>query len=494
MSRTLNYFRTTPLGELVTGSAHQAHPTDVTAPLGIRFAGRTILALHVALEKAATVRVAFDTAGAPRLSGIRHIRQRSTPELADVLRAEAAATRAEWVVIVLATGWQAVLGQRSGRAEAGEKGSAFSRYKLLFETPEVLVPRAQVDRVYTAVDHPVLDKSVVFSVRRREIEELVAQIRKCGLGVAAVRIAVAAQLEVWLAHEGEAGLGRDLLISDGLSALLLNIEQGDFVLPRSATEAEQPRQAVQRPSAVEEDAVRFIAANGRRPLTFVGPDDLCAAVKKRSADAEIIRPPEHAAHDTQHVALTATVRHDLNFEAREVRPALPRSWRRFVIGYAVIGVALVAIAAVNMAYAVRVGYDSYRVQQDSEQQAARADAAAAASAKMAADVAEASALRSWVASNYHAQRFCHELLHAVPPSAALDRLLVEMNGGQITLTFVVLGDQETQLAARRAIERAVTDLRYKIGGEDAAVAAAGPNRSIQYRMHLIAPDAADGSS
>lgn len=485
------HFRATPLGELLTGTAHEAHPTDITTPLPVRFAGRTILALHVALEKAATVRVAFDAAGRPQLGGIRHIKQRASSELSEVLRSEAASTGAKWVVVVAATGWQAVLGQRSARPEAGEASTAFARHRLLFESPEIVVPRAQVERVYTAVDHPLLDKSVVFSLRRRELEELFSEIRKAGLQVASVRIAVAAQLELWLAAQGEAALARDLLITDGLSALLLNTDQGDFVPPRGAVEPEQPRQAVQRPSAVDEDVGRFIAANAGRSVTFIGPEELCATVKKSAHDAEIVRPPEAEAHDTQLAVLSRHVQHDLNFEAKEVRPAIPRSYRRFVYAYAGAAFLMATLGIANTLYAVRAGYQCFRLERETAQ---RASEQAAFRTKLAAiedDFAEANMLRAWVGANYHAQRLCYGLLKEIPPTAGLDRLHLEMKDGQLTLTFVVLGDPDAQLSTHRAVERAIKQLKHKIGGEDLPVGAAGVSRAVQYRMHIIVQDASE---
>jgi hypothetical protein len=491
MSSAWNYFRTTPLGELVTGTAHQSHPTDTTAPLHERFAGQTILAVHIALERAATVRVTFSPAGEVRLTGIRNIKQRNTTEFTEVLRAEVAATGAHWAVLVMATGWQAVLGQRAARPELSETASAFARHKLMFETPEVVVPRAQVDRVYTAIDHPTLDKSVVFSLRRRELEQIGADIRKCGIGIAAVRIPVAAQLEVWLHREGESGLRHDLLLTDGLSALLLNTEQRDFVSPQGAVESEQPRQSVQRPSAIEEDIARFITAHAGRSVTFLGPEELCVAVKKGAEQAEIIRPPQHEAHDAQIVALLSPVRHDLNFEAREVRPALPRSWRRVVIGYLTVVVCLIVLAASNAFYAGRVGYSTYRLEKEAAQRSSESQADQAAFGRMTADLTEANTVRSWAAANYHAQRFCYALLKDVPSNAALDKLAIEFKDGQIALTFIVLGDPETQLSSHRAVERAITELKYKIGGEDAPTTVANGARGIQYRMHIIVPDAGE---
>lgn len=491
MASLWNTFRTTPLGELLTGTAHQAHPTDITAPLGVRFAGRTILAVHIALDKAATVRVAFSTDGNPRLSGIRNIKQRNSGELLEVLRTEATATRAEWAVIVLATGWQAVLGQRAARPDPTDAPSRFGRHKLMFESPEVVVPRAQVDRVYTAVDHPVLDKSVVFSVKRRELEALLAEIRKANLEIASVRIAVAAQLELWLVTQGESALARDLLITDGLSALLLNVEAGDFVPPRGAVEAEQPRQSVQRPSAIEEDIARFLSSNAGRSVTFIGPEELCVAVKKHVAEAEIIRPPVHAGHDTQHVVLLAPVQHELNFEARDVRPALPKSWRNATIGCVAVGLLLGAVAVINALYAARTGYESYRLEREAATRVAESEADAMTLSKIAADFTDASATRSWVAGNYHAQQFCYRLLKEIPATAALEKLLVEMKDGQITLEFVVLGDQDAQLGTHRAIENAIKDLKYKIGGEELPVGTAGMARAVQYRMHIIVPDAGE---
>lgn len=494
VSSLYTYLRATPLGELLTGTAHDAHPTDLTSSLGRRFAGRSILALHIALEKAATVRVAYDPTGNPRLTCVRNIRQRGSSEFQEVLRGEAAAIKTQWAVVVLATGWQATIGHRAARPEPGDVSSKFFRHKLLFDTPEVVVPKAQIDRIYTAIDHPVLDKSIAFSVRRRDLEAIIADVRKCGLEIAAIRIAVAAQLETWLSSEGENGLRRDLLLSDGISALLLNVEQGDFVPPRGAIEAEHPRQSVQRPAAIEADIVRFIGANARRSVTFIGPEDLCAAVKRQAEGTEIIRPPGMAAHDVHQVAILAAVRHDLNFEAREVRPPVPRAWRKFVLTYAALVSMLTALAIANMIYAARVGLAAYRLERQTAERTAQTDNDARAAARMAAEFVDANATRAWVAANYHAQQFCYRVLKDIPVDAAVDRVTVEVRDGQITLTFVVLGDEATQLETHRAIERAIKDLKFKIGGEELPVGAIGGGKTVQYRMHIIVPDAGEISS
>jgi hypothetical protein len=305
---------------------------------------------------------------------------------------------------------------------------------------------------------------------------------------------VAAQLEAWFAVEGEAGLTRDVLLTDGLSALLLNVEQGDFVLPRSAGEAEQPRQAVQRPSTIEEDIIRFVVAAPDRAVTFIGPEELCAGVKKHSGETEIVRPLAHAAHEPQQVTLAACVQHDLYFEAREVRPAIPHKWRRALAAYTLLAAALLVITSVNIAYAVRARYEVFALERQSAREALQLQTDVSAVSQMATELAEAAALRSWISGNYHAQQFSYRLLRDIPASAAIDRLNVEIKDGQLALTFVVLGDQENQLGARRAIERAIADLHFKIGGEDLPVATAGPAHAVQYRFHIIVPDAAEAKS
>lgn len=490
MTALLSFLRRCPLGELLSGSAHDAHPTDVTTPLGVRFAGRTILVVHTALDRAATVRVSFDRSGTPRLSGIRNIKQRFTAEFSEVLRAEVAATHAQWAVVVMATGWQALLGQRAARGEPGERTKAFARHRLMFETPEVIVPRAQLDRVYTAVDHPVLDKSVVFSVKRREVEEIAAELRRCGLGIAAVRIGVAAQLEAWLTQEGEQGLGRDLLVTDGLSALLLNTQQGDFVPPRGAVDSEQPRQSVQRPSAVEEDIVRFLANGAQHSLTFLGPEELCAALKRSLPELEVIRQPEHPAHETQAIALASQVQHDLNFEAREVRPPIPRRWRRFTFAYVGLILLLGTLTAFNAAYAVRARYAAYQLERESARRAEDTARQRDVLQRVMDDFTNASQQRTWVSGNYHAQRLCSQLLRELPERAGLDRLSLEMKESQLVLGFTISGDEPTQLAAHRAVERAIAALKFKIAGEDVPAAGAG-HRAVQYRMNLIPADAGE---
>lgn len=488
-------FRGTPLGELLTGTAHEAHPADLGSSPGQRFAGQSVLVVHVALERAATVRVTFDTAGKPCVGGIRNIKQRSTPEFGQTVRAEAAAIQARWAFVVFATGWQALLGQRAARADVHESGPSFARHRLMFETPEAVAPRAQVDRVYTAVDHPTLDRSVVFSLKRSEVETITGELTRCGLGLAGIKIGVAAQLEAWLAAEGEPGLERDLLLTDGLSALLINTEQRDFSPPAAGgVEAEQPRQSVQRPSAIEEDIARFVAANSGRRLAFVGPEELWSNLRQASADLDVTRAAGGDAHDSQAAALASSAHHDLNIEAKEVRPPLGRSVRRITLGYAVAVLSLAALAGANAITALRLGVESYRLETEVARCAAASVSHATAIGKLASDYQDVSRWRNWVSANYHAQRFCARVMREVPAAAALDKLQVEMRDGQLFLTYVVLGDQDLQLETHRSMERALTELRYKIGGEELPTLTSAGSRAVQYRLHLIAPDAADASS
>jgi hypothetical protein len=477
----------TPFGELVTGRAHFAHPTDVTVSLGERFAGRSLLLIYIALDQAATVRVAFDAKGTPTQGTVRNNIERGTPEFIAAVSEEARVAGAEWAVVAMGTGWQMQLGERASRTETGS--APFERFRLLSEEPGLLVPKAQVERVYGAVDHPTMDKSLVFSLARAEIEKVVEDISRCGLRVAAVRIGVAAQLETWLARKGDEGLRQDLLVTDGLSAALVNIDVNrDFALPEGA---EKPRQAVKRPTELKHDLTRFLRDNGERPVTFLGSAEMAAAAQQALAPnsrTQISYPPEEVFHDCVRAVLERDVRHDLHPEIRPVRPSLPRRWRRYVVTYLVAGGLLTAVAITNILTATLYGIRSNETEAQTLLQQRACDRDKQSKDKLEKERVAANTIQAWVSANYHAQGFLYGILRNLPQYSGIQSLTAELaeGGPQMTLTFGVLGNEETQVKTANAVEQALLEQHFSIGDRGTNEPLAG-GRGVKYSWRLLVP-------
>lgn len=158
-------WRSTPLGELLAGSAFSPHPEDVTLPLSERFQGQMILLVIVARDRAACLRVVFSASG-PSVSGNpTQIGFRQAGDLSSALKSEAEACGASWVVFSLGTGWHAQVCSRSARGVSVAEPA--EGHRLLREQPELFLGKPQPDQVYAIVDHPWLERSIVFGVRRR---------------------------------------------------------------------------------------------------------------------------------------------------------------------------------------------------------------------------------------------------------------------------------------------------------------------------------------
>ena len=453
--------------ELATGRAHRVHPGDVTRSLGERFAGETLLLVMLAREKAATVRIGFEADGQARIGETRQVAGRGQGELARVLQAEARATGARWGLAVFALGWQAVLGTRALRP--GPEGRPFDRFRLALEQPELLCAQPQADALYTGVDHPTLDRSVVFSLRRREVEDVLQDFRAAGLDVAGVRIGVAAQLEAWLAARGPAAVEHDLLVSDSLSVLLLQVEHGEFRAPTGAAAGmdARPRQASARPNETSADMIRFLRDQARGAVCFLGANELTAVVQAGIAETaiELARAPEGSWQDAVSAVLAPDVRHDLNPDLREERGPLAAAWRKYILAGLATAAVLLAIIGVNLWQIVRAEWDQQEAVATAARQQQRREHADQALAGLQQERQLAERIRWWAAHNYHAQPLAHNLLRTLPADVGLERLSahLEESSAQMTLEFTLLGDEAAQVAATRALERAVMERALQIG-------------------------------
>ncbi len=474
-----------PLAELLSGAAYRPRAADATVPLAERLAGCAVLVLAVARDRAATLRVRFEDGQARKLGESRQFALREKGDLARALAAEADAAGAEWVVVVMTLGWQAQIASRTAR-QPGE--DAFERFRLLRDEPEFLVSQAKPDHVYAAVDHPVLDRSVVFSCRRKEVDEVLAEVREAGLGVAAVRLGVASQLEHWMAGHREHSLESDLLITDGMSVLLVNAYDGDLLtVGRQGREGNPvPRQASSRPAEVPRDMARFLKDNGDRPVRYLGPGELLETLGAAQPCPLEAETGDAMATDAVMAALSGLVAHDLNPGLKAERRALPHAWRRWIWTGLAAEVALAVALVAGSCAAVGARFDADAARRALRESEGQMAALRLESEGMRTQLGQAEEMRSWIGTNYHAQRLMTRILENLPPGVALESVSARLDESspQMSLEFVLLGGDDAQIATTRALERAVLGLDFQIG-ERAAPIQGGRGRS--YRWRLIMP-------
>ena len=491
--------RHTPFGELLVGTAYKPHPLDATVALGERFAGQTILLVAIArersgIERAGIERVRFDRKGKPALSGQRRqIQCIGQGDLAKVLRAEKSACGAEWVVVMVTLGWQALLGHSAARTVG--INDAFERHRIMRDQPDLLISGAKHEMVYAAINHPQLDRAVVFGYKRDQLCEVQAEIRKAGMNVAAMRVGVAAQLELWLSRGKEAALDRDLLLSDGLSVLLLNVHNREFVLPsvEGGGAVAMPRQASARPNNVMQDIVRFVEENKGRSVVYLGPADIGIDAKKALGENphEIIHPEEPEVHEAAMAVLADEVSHDLNPEISEVRRALPQSWYKWIWCYGAFVIAGIVITVANCMTVATEGLK--KIEADSVKQSAekRLQKVNASFKSLDEELQEAERLRTWVLANYHVQVLVRKLIQAVPENALIEKIQGKASPGssQIRLEFVVVANNEAQLETTRAFETVLKNNAYQVGNLNENMQL-GPT-SLMYRWDIIIPPAGE---
>lgn len=473
-----------PLAELLSGSAFHPHPLDARVPLVQRFSGKSLLLLMTARERAATVRVHISNEGVPSLEGARQIQQRAKGELVSVLKAEARACGASWVVLSLGSGWTAQYSNRSLRGGgAEEEGTSLFSIR---EEPSLFVPKPAGDCLYTAVDHPFLDRSLVFAIKRREVESLQEDIREAGLGLASVKLGIASLLEAYFGGDAAHACGQDLLLSDGLGVLLLCLEKGDFYTG-SMTSGELgsgPRQYSNRPGDIAHDLARLFAENQGRALHFIGPAELDPrqeAQQKQSAEKQGIS-------DSSIALFEPCVSHELHPLLEPRRSALPVQCRHYGLG-----VMLSALLFWGLGLAAYLGCLSEEQETYGHRLVSKHAELLIQKAAQGLQVCEeqggqARAQLQWLKNHSDAQHLMLALLAGIPEAVALERMAaqVDESGQQMTLEFQFLGAEEAQGAAMREVERALLELGYRIGERNLPVMA---NKGLLHRWRLIVPPA-----
>jgi hypothetical protein len=474
-------FRESPLGELLCGTAFAAHPGDPALSLSERFEGQPLLLALMAKDRCAILKLRFAGGSCEALGLAQQVMLRQPGELAAALAREAAEVQARWVVFSLATGWQAVLSSRSARACVPD--DAFEGHRLLREQPDLFLSKPSPDFLYAAVDHPTLDRSLVFGVRRRDVEGHVAEAAKAGLRVASVRVGVAAMLEDWLARRGPQPFERDVLVSDGLSVLLLRFRDGDFMREGQGETASMPRQASTRPNDLAQDLSRLLRDNSGRPLSYVGPSELAPQVLAEAGGAAT---DESAPCEVSLLSLRESVHHELLPDVMRRRPSLKRSLKPVLSG-CLAASALCLFAFVGLVFeAESVDADARLHAERLRQAGLRTAGVAERTASFEREQARGARLVGWLETHPHAQVFTLSLLSALPASVTLERIAMQLDEGgrQMLLECQLLGMEEAQLEAVRALERAVLTQGYRVGERHAPTPS---QRGVMYKWRLILP-------
>lgn len=483
------------LAELLTGRIHHPKPGDPCYALGERFRGKALVLAMVAKDRAATLPVFFDGEGRARLGVGRQFLLESGAELSRGLKELAASCGASWVLGIQAMGWRCELGLRSSRG--AEAGTTFAMLRLGLEHPELFVRQVRPDWLYVPVDHPLLDRSLVFSCRRKDLDLIVEATREAGLGLAGLRLGVASQIEAWFAVAGAEALTRDLLVTDGMSVLLLQVRKGDFVVPRSedAPETEAlPRQASSRPKDLLQDLVRFAGDKEGGPLRFLGPpeylDPLCQGCPER--DITLAGAGGEIALDAARAALSTAVRHDLAPREKPERAPLSLSWRPWLRAavFALLLCLVTTLAGLYLLGSYSAGLSAGETQLAALQQ--RQAAVQGTRKAKEKERLRAQELQEWLASGYHAQVFYCELLGVVPEDVVMERLAARLDEGsaQLSLEFSLLGRAEAQVRAMRAMENKILGRGIRVG-ERTQLGASGSGACAQ-RWRLILDGGAGG--
>jgi len=469
---------------LFAGSAFQPHPLDAGVPLSRRFAGQSLLLLMTARERAATLQVSFSRSGEVTMGEARQVGHRVKGDLVSALKTEARACGARWVLVSIGSGWQVQYARRSLRA-GGDQDSVAAMLRLR-EDPALFVPKPSGDCLYAAVDHPHYDRSLVFSVKRREVDALLDDVREAGLELAGVRVGMASLVEAWFHQVGAEAVRGDTLLCDGLGVLQLGFEDGDF-FPAADCAGESnwaPRQCANRPGDVAQDIARLWRDNASRACRYVGVPELAP----RDAEALSGASPEIVALDACPAVLSGVVRHEFHPELCARRPAL--SSRVRLACMASLATGLLAWLGVGGLWAATWSVEGEIEQEQVASRMASSMAEDAVARKVRCEELrkEAQGHLDWLRTHPGAQRLLQRLLLACPQDIALERMSAQLDEGgrQLSLEFQLQGTPEAQEHALREIETVLLALGYRIGERNTPAAA---HRGSLHRWRLIAPPA-----
>lgn len=468
------------LRDLLNGSACLPHVRDPGLSLSARLAGRRVLLLMLARERAACLRVSVVADGTISQSGARQINSRAGAELVRVLREEAARHRCDHVVVCMGCGWVAFHGTR--RVGAGETYEAtLSAALLLREDPGACLVRVDPDYLYSAVDVPCGAGSLVFGLRRQELATLAEEIQQAGLTLVSVKLGVAAALEVWLADPRGDEEACPVVVSDGLGVLLVAENGGGPVVENASSQWAQlrPRQYSNRPGDLAEDLQRLWCEHKGPVPGYVGPAETDPA---GLSGGEL--QPERTLHvEIPELVFSPHSVSEFHPEIAACRPALSPKARGLTWGAcALIGLGVVCVVTL-LSLSWRTDARSDDLQREQSLVLLEDSKLKASLASLEAQERSAESHLIWLGTHADFQAILLRLLEDIPELVALNRLRCEADdsGRQLTLEFVLEGDEPGCSQAMRSMETGLLGLGFRIGDRSSPVRS-GAASTHRWRM------------
>lgn len=410
--------------------------------------------------------------------------RRGTGEWGEHLLAEAAATSG-WALLLIEQQWQAAISATS--AASLNASGVEQMLRVRDAVSDFGDDRMAEDAIRVVVDHPTMQGSVVGGVRMLILEPLEKEARANGFHVASIRIAIFALLERHLAKLQKQGDSPSCTIVtyDGQSALIVGVREGAFDTSDGALSYLVNRP----PSEVRAQVAKRISSpsslkdwNGRVEIVGVPfsfepgrvPDGI-----------EVHQDPE----DVLLAAVDEKVRHDLRPELQEMRLALPRWVRGAVFGALLVTLACVIGTSIQVSEALRLDGKTSAKRSERDLHLAAAAGAKNRIEQLKKEEVRAHQIADWVDRNFHAQALVHALITALPMEVSLDALSVQAAEGlpQAKLKFTLLGSEEAQRGALRAVEDRLYQLGYEVGKRDDPASSTSRRGGVVYAWDLIIP-------
>lgn|GEM_PF-3015031 len=475
-----------PLLELFNGEAYCPHPADAALSLGRRFQGRSIVVIGGGgTGMGWTQRVRFDRQGTPEIEGHRSIAfRRGTAEWGEHLLTEAKATSG-WALLLIEQQWQAAISATS--AASLNASGVEQMLRVREEVSDFGDDRMAEDAIRVAIDHPTMQGSVVGGVRGLVLEPLEKEARANGFQIAGIRIAVFALLERHLAKLQKQGESPSctLVAYDGQSALIVGVREGAFdtcdgalsyLVNRPPYEVRtQVAKRISSPSSLKD-------WNGR--VEIIGTAFSFEAGRVPEG-IDVRQEPE----DVLLAAVDERVRHDLRPDLQEMRLALPRWVRGAVYGAVLVALCCVVGTAIQLSESFRLDGKTSAKRAERDLNLLAAAGARSRIEQLKREEIRAHHIADWVDRNFHAQALVHALIVALPTEVSLDALTVQAAEGlpQAKLKFTLLGSEDAQRGALRAVEEKLYQLGYEIGKRDDPISSTARRGGVVYAWDLIIP-------
>ena len=473
--------------ELLSGSAFFPHPLDFSRGLWERLGDTQVLLVVLARDRAAIMAVHLGSESVRRLSPARQIAWKQEQDLVSALKKEQAAHPGiRWVLGVVSLSWQVQFGKGTSRSLDRENDDPV--VEVLRNSPERFISKLGSGQSYCLVEHPILERSLVFGCRDAELLSFADVVRASGLRLASIRIGMAALVEAWLKQGTAEALAEDVLFCDGLGLLLLQAESGDWVQPPPSADGScSPRHVSNRPNDLQQDMIRLLGDRRRERLRFVGPREFAeqALAQAQVGGFELLVDPL-CDQDLGLLPVRNCLRHEMHPEARRRRAPLSARhhlWSRLAIGFLCL---FLLAAGLGLFVGQRHRGQTELCQLRERSLVLEGEQEAASMQTMEHQLGRALVLRNWLETHPHAQAFLGSFLQSLPNSVTLVKVSfqLEEGGRQMSLEFSLKGSEAALVQASRQVEEELVGIGFRIGERQPVLL---QPQAASYRWRLLMP-------